>query len=56
MYMLVVVGRPLLTEITEYYQHKNPLLKWLPPWIEGVCCIKKEFLCVSMQYKQLKND
>ena len=42
MYMLVVVGRPLLTEITEYYQHHNPLLKWLPPRIEGVCYTQKE--------------
>lgn len=42
MYMLVVVGRPLLTETTEYYQHQNPLLKWLPPRIEGVCYTQKE--------------
>lgn len=41
MYVLVVVGRPLLTEITEYYQHQNPLLKWLPPRIEGVCYTQK---------------
>ena len=37
-----MVGRPLLTGITEYYQHQNPLLKWLPPRIEGVCYTQNE--------------